>query len=137
MYAEAETRFSNSSDYLYMEEVRVYLNKNNSKLYFTLDEATGVIEMTTNGSEAAFFTLKTTPDLHKLGRFQLVYIGNNISENATPMKDELVLKLDTEQSVSQYGPYRLQPYSVECRNVLYFQIQGRSTTLPELLYQSA
>lgn len=137
LYAEAETRLflandSNSSDYLYMEEVRVFINKNNSKLYFKLEEATTVIEMTTNKSEAAFFTLKTTAEHHKLGQFQLVYAAGNVSESRTPMQDELIMKLDYERPITQYGPYQLQPYSEECRNVLYFEVQGKSTTaLPD------
>lgn len=122
-----------------MEEVRVFLNNNNSKAYFKLEEETGVVEMTTNESEAAFFTLKTTPDLHRLGQFQLVYAVSNVSESKAlenPMQDEVIIKLDidSEGPISQYGPYKLLTYSEECRNIQHFKIRGKSTTLPELQF---
>lgn len=147
LYAEAETRLFvannsessdyESSDYLYMEEVRVFLknNNNNSKVYFKLEESASVIEMTTNKSEAAFFTLKTTPDLHRLGQFQLVYATSNVSQTRTPanpMQDEIIIKLDSEGPRTQYGPYKLLSYTEQCRNIVHFKIRGKSTTLPEL-----
>lgn len=126
LYAEAETRLflsndSDSSDYLYMEEVRVFLNSNSSKLYFKIDETSKAVEITSNVTEATFFTLKTTPDLHKSGYFQLVHAAGN--ESTTPTSSiqdgQLILKLDTERPVTRSGPHKVVPYSEECRNSVH------------------
>ena len=143
LYAEAETRLflsnsSDSSDYLYMEEVRVFLNDNNSKLYFKVDESSRVVEMTRNESEAAFFTLKTTPDLHNSGQFQLVHAPGNVSESITQESSiqdrQLIMRIDTEgPSIPGHGPFIALAYCEECRNNQQrFEIRGMSTTLPEL-----
>lgn len=115
-------------------EVRVFLNSNSSKLYFKIDETSKAVEITSNVTEATFFTLKTTPDLHKSGYFQLVHAAGN--ESTTPTSSiqdgQLILKLDTERPVTRSGPYKVVPYSEECRNSVHLEIQGMSTTLPEL-----
>lgn len=128
MYVEAESILHANESYLYMEEVRVFQNINNSKHYFKLEERNGAIQLTLNKTEAALFTLKTTPDLHESGQFQLVHAAN--SSNETP--SELIMKLDLDgRHLSQHGPYKLLPNSKECNDVLHFEIRGRSTSLPK------
>jgi hypothetical protein len=81
--------------------------------------------------------LETTPHLHNSGQFKLVHASSDPSEarsevSESPMEGELVMKFDTEQPITQDGPFKLVTYSDECRNFLHFEIRGRSTTLPEL-----
>lgn len=111
-----------------MKEVKVFLNINNTKHYFNVKETTGVIQITTNKNEATFFTLRTTPDLHKSGQFQLV---DGRDENQ--IEDELVMKLDLSSThLTQYGPFKLTRNSEDCNNMLHFEIRGRSISLPNL-----
>lgn len=119
-----------------MEEVKVFLNINHSKHYFSIEETTGVVQVTTNKNEATFFTLKTTPDLHKSGQFQLVHAAGDLEESRNhnnQIENELVMKLDFgSRHLTQYGPFKLIRNSKDCNDVLHFEIRGRSTSLPHL-----
>lgn len=121
-----------------MEEVIVFLNVNNSKGYFKLEETTRTIQITTNKTEAAFFTLKTTPELHELGQFQLVHAAADFLESSgdgdrRQSQDELVMKFDiNSERPTDYGPFRLVANSEDLNTVLRFEIRGRSTSLPRL-----
>lgn len=145
LYAEAESKLflANDSDsftgsYLYIEEVKIFLNKNSLKHYFRLEEVTGVLETTTNRSEAGYFTLKTTPELHELGQFQLVFSSNEVHENRTlanQIQDKLIMKLDfNSEYLTEDGPFKLFTSSGEYNDAreLQIDIHGKSTTLPEL-----
>lgn len=100
-----------------------------------VEEETGVIQVTTNKSEAGFFTLRTTPELHDSGQFQIDHAASNWSENGTTFAEELVMKYDLSSShLTQNGPFQLLATNEERNYVLHFKIRGRSTTLPELQY---
>lgn len=141
LYAEAESRLfltneSGSPAFLYMEEVKVFLNCNSSKHYFKLEERTGVIQTTTNKSNAAYFTLKTTPELHESGQFQLVHstFDNGALER---QHSELVMKFDFDSEyLTEDGPFKLFTSSGEYSNVLHFEIHGKSIALPALQERS-
>lgn len=136
LYIEAESKLHADGSILYMEEVIVFLNVNNSKIYFKLEETTRMIQITTNKTEAAFFTLKTTPELHESGQFQLVHAAADFSEgsgNERQSQGELIMMWDeNSQSLTQYGPFNLHADSEEFDNVSHFEIRGRSTSLPTL-----
>ena len=141
LYAEAESRLflansSDSSNYLYINEVKVFLNINDSRQYFKFEETARAIRVTTNKSEATFFTLKTTPELHRLGQFQLLHASNSDTDGSgfeNQTFNELVMKRDLDSDhLTEDGPFKLIPNSEQCRTVIHFEIHGKSTTLPEL-----
>ena len=114
-----------------MEEVRVFLRVNNTQQYFKLEETTGVVEITANRKDAAIFTLKTTPELHKMGQFQLMHTSNGSASVDNEQQSELVMKLDlNSEYLTQDGPFKLHASSTGCNDVLQFEIRGRSTELP-------
>ena len=136
LYAEAETKLFLANDstesYMYMEEVQIFLYSNKSRKYLMVEEETGVIRVTTNKSDAGFFTLKTTPELHESGQFQIDYATSNWAENGT-FAEELVMKYDLSSSqLTQNGPFQLLALNEERNYVLHFKIRGKGTTLPEL-----
>lgn len=117
---------------MYLEEVKIYLKDvNNTKNYFKLDENSRAILVTIDKTEASFFTLTTTPELHQSGQFQIVYSPSAIAENGTTdslSHDALVMDNDrTKGQLSQAGPYRL----VSNIDFPAFEIHGVSTTLPD------
>lgn len=118
---------------MYMEEVRIFLYSNNSRKYLKVEGETGVIQVTTNKSEAAFFTLKTTPELHESGQFQIDHATSNWSDENRTLTEELVMKYDVSSPhLTQDGPFQLLAINEERNYVLHFKIHGKSTTLPEL-----
>ena len=134
LYAEAESKlFENSSSTLYIDQVKIFLNSYNSKLYFKFGEMTGMVETTENEDEAALFTIQTTPELHELGQFKLSISNENDANGTDDVTSQLIMKLDlTKEELTENGPFALHSSSEECSNMLYFEVYGKSTTLPEL-----
>lgn len=111
-----------------MEEVRVFLKVNNTEQYFKLEEMTSVLEITAKREDATIFTLKTTPELHKMGQFQLMHTFNSSASADNEQQSEVVMKLDLHsEHLGPDGPFKLHASSAD---VLQFEIRGRSTELP-------
>lgn len=128
LFAEADTRLfqtnETSTNYLFIEEVKIFLNNNNgSKTYLRMDNDTGVVQLSNASNEASLFTLVTTPELHMTGQFLLAHKMENVTLEAST----LVMRFDI--SSSQNGPFQLVT-KTEQPNFYYLEVRGRSTTLP-------
>lgn len=107
------------------------------KKYFKLNNITRVIGVTNDSNEASLFTLRTTPELHMLGQFQIAYTSGSNLDNTTQeiaTEDILLLKFDiTSPSLTQEGPYLLvASEDEEVNSFFHFEVRGKSTRLPGL-----